>query len=98
MHWFISHYLNTYLGEAEERYRRYARESVFSHQRLLFTLWHNISDLRNGGCEGLAKEIIRVLDEEINSRTAIVSQGIRDLSKDVQLDPNDFTVIDPKVI
>ncbi|RYH13094.1 hypothetical protein EON65_36490 [archaeon] len=28
-------------GEAEDRYRRYAREPVFSHVRLLFTLLHN---------------------------------------------------------
>ena len=32
-------------GEAEERYRTFARNSVFSHQRLLFTLLHHKSDV-----------------------------------------------------
>ena len=32
-------------GEAEERYRTFARSSVFSHQRLLFTLLHHKADV-----------------------------------------------------
>ena len=32
-------------GEAEERYRTFARNSVFSHQRLLFTLLHHKADM-----------------------------------------------------
>ena len=32
-------------GAAEERYRSFGRESVFSHQRLLFTLLHHYKDL-----------------------------------------------------
>ena len=32
-------------GAAEERYRAFGRESVFSHQRLLFTLLHHYRDL-----------------------------------------------------
>lgn len=84
-------------SEAEERYRKFARESVFSHQRLLFTLWQNLDDLKSGGCKGLADEIIRILDEEMAARSGIVRQGIRDLSKDVPLTPNDFSIIDPKV-
>ena len=32
-------------GEAEERYRTFARNSVFSHQRLLFTLFHHKADV-----------------------------------------------------
>ena len=32
-------------GEAEERYRTFARNSVFSHQRLLFTLLHHKADV-----------------------------------------------------
>ena len=36
-------------GEAEERYRGFARESVFSHQRLLFTLLeHHDTVFKNG--------------------------------------------------
>jgi JmjC domain, hydroxylase len=31
--------------EAEERYRTFARNSVFSHQRLLFTLLHHKADV-----------------------------------------------------
>jgi histone demethylase JARID1 len=32
-------------GHAEERYRGFGRESVFSHQRLLFTLLHHRQEL-----------------------------------------------------
>jgi hypothetical protein len=32
-------------SEAEQRYRHFARESVFSHQRLLFTLLNHSQDL-----------------------------------------------------
>ena len=34
-------------GHAEERYRGFGRESVFSHQRLLFTLLHHRAELEH---------------------------------------------------
>lgn len=44
----------------------------------------------------LGTEIKRVVQEEIASREYVLSQGVRDLRKMVQLQPNDFTCIDDK--
>lgn len=35
-------------AEAETRYRLFARESVFSYQRLLFTLLQHANEMRSG--------------------------------------------------
>jgi hypothetical protein len=63
-------------GEAEERYRLYARNSVFSHQRLLFTLLHHKTEIEAQFHSKLATEILKVLEEELAYRPFIFNQGI----------------------
>ncbi len=45
-------------AESVERYRRFARESVFSYHRLVATLWHNRSteQEQGEGQEGLTPD------------------------------------------
>eukprot|EP01034_Spumella_vulgaris_P021348 gene21348-27378_t len=81
-------------GEAEERYRGFGRESVFSHQRLLFTLLEHQETVFKHGRKDLATEVLRVLDEELESRPFLFGQGVRDLSSLVNLPPNNFQLID----
>lgn len=83
------------VGEALDKYRMYGRESVFSTQRLLFTILQNRSDFR-GSCKVLGAEIKRVVQDELTSREYVLSQGVRDLRKMIQLQPNDFGCIDDK--
>ncbi len=45
----------------------------------------------------LAIEVLRVLDEELESRPHIFNQGVRDLSNIVNLPPNNFQLIDSNV-
>ena len=80
--------------EADERYRGFARGSVFSHQRLLFTLMHHKRNIPSHAQIELSKEVIKVVDEELGSRPHILSQGVRDISLMVKLPPNIFDVID----
>mmetsp|Transcript_20408 Transcript_20408/g.29240 ORF Transcript_20408/g.29240 Transcript_20408/m.29240 type:complete len:543 (+) Transcript_20408:93-1721(+) len=81
-------------GEAEERYRHFGRGSVFSHQRLLFTLLEHRNELNPADMKCLANEILKVVNEEIQTRPMIQSQGIRDLSDVVKLPRNKFECID----
>jgi len=81
-------------GEAEERYRFYARNSVFSHQRLLFTLLHHKTEIEAQFHSKLATEILKVLEEELSYRPFIFGQGVRDISAKVKLPPNSFKAID----
>jgi hypothetical protein len=81
-------------GEAEERYRQFARNSVFSHQRLLFILFNHRDDVDPEFHTRLAKEVLGILDEEIFSRPVIFKQGVRDISSTVKLPPNTFESID----
>jgi hypothetical protein len=45
----------------------------------------------------LAKQISRILDEELVGRSIAIEQGVKDLSKFIKLPPNDFSAIDEKV-
>ena len=90
--------------QADERYRTFARSSVFSHQRLLFTLlYHNGQEFgkqRKGDFEdknsylSLLEEIKGTLDEELDARPWLKSQGVRDISSKVNLPMNNFMCID----
>ncbi len=90
--------------EADERYRVFARSSVFSHQRLLFTLlYHNGQEFgkeRKGQFREKASyttlllEIKKCLDEELLARPWLISQGVRDISNKVKLPSNNFRCID----
>ncbi len=44
----------------------------------------------------LGAEIKRVVQDELTSREYVLSQGVRDLRKMIQLQPNDFGCIDDK--
>ena len=87
-----------YGSDADERYRKLARQSVFSHQRLLFTLLNHKRSLvmmeRPQFLLELTNEILKVLDEEVESRPYIFQNGIRDISDKVLLPPNSFDAID----
>lgn len=83
-------------SEADERYRTFARNSVFSHQRLLFTLKHHAAGIPPQGAYDLMEEIRKVLDEEITARNAILTSGVRDISGLVEIPPNNFECIDSR--
>ena len=90
--------------QADERYRSFARASVFSHQRLLLTLlYHNVHEstmdqggqLRDTAAYGaLLQEIKKLLDEELMQRPFLISQGVRDISHLIKLPGNNFGCID----
>lgn len=82
-------------GQAEERYRSVQRASVFSHQRLLFTLLHH------GHAETIStlpEEVMRALEEELTGRPSVLKQGVKSLSDRVKLPPNNFSTIDLKAM
>mmetsp|Transcript_29081 Transcript_29081/g.65358 ORF Transcript_29081/g.65358 Transcript_29081/m.65358 type:complete len:275 (-) Transcript_29081:529-1353(-) len=81
-------------SEAEQRYRHFARESVFSHQRLLFTLLNHSQDMTKVSLLNLSTEVVRVMDEELATRPYIYKRGVKNLSSQIQLPPNDFACID----
>ena len=83
-------------SEADERYRAFARVSVFSHQRLLFTLMHNKTEIPPSALYDLLEEVRKVLQEDIASREAILQQGVRDISALVSIPPNNFERIDSR--
>jgi hypothetical protein len=85
-------------GEAEERYRMFARPSVFSHDRLLFTLLRHPNELKKPARYILANEALKILNEEIATRPYLIEQGIRDISTIKKLPPNKFNVIDKQVM
>ena len=85
----------TYGSDADERYRKLSRQSVFSHQRLLFTLLNHKQSLlmmeKPQFLLELTHEILKVLDEEIESRPFIFQSGVRDLSTKVGVGDMDNT-------
>ena len=77
----------TFGSDADERYRKLARQSVFSHQRLLFTLLHHKSTYCGDKPQfvlELMKEVLKVLEEEIDARPNVFSHGVRDISDKVR--------------
>ena len=81
--------------EAEARYREFARPSVFSHVRLLFTLVEHLGDVDPQYTRQLFEQILEVVDEEMYYRPFAFNQGIRDVRDlGVKLPKNDFRSID----
>jgi len=81
--------------ESVDRYRRYARESVFSYTRLLFTIWQNRKDLTGqpNNLYHLCKEITKAVEMELYVRQSSLEDGIKNLTAALDLNPNDFTII-----
>lgn len=84
-------------AEAEARYRLFARESVFSYQRLLFTLLQHAGEMRSG-LKRLLLETNKIVEDELNFRTFVLRKGVKDLSRVAKLPANNFSVIDDKAI
>ena len=81
--------------EADERYRQFSRNSVFSHQRLLFTLLQHKDELPSLASYVVQEEVRKVVIAEIAARENILSNGVRDISQfGVQIPPNNFNCID----
>jgi hypothetical protein len=83
-------------SEALEKYRMVGRESVFSTQRLLFTVLQNRQDPHTN-YKKLHFEVDKIVREELNGRAYATSQGVRELSGIVDLQPNNFQIIDDAV-
>jgi histone demethylase JARID1 len=92
--------------QADERYRSFGRSSVFSHQRLLFTLLqHNSAEVaaqrrayfrKKEAFLSLLLEVRTCLTEDLAARPWLVSQGVRDISQYVRLPGNNFDEIDER--
>mmetsp|Transcript_20142 Transcript_20142/g.43750 ORF Transcript_20142/g.43750 Transcript_20142/m.43750 type:complete len:705 (+) Transcript_20142:103-2217(+) len=81
--------------DANERYRTFGRPSVFSHDRLVYTMAHHTNELRTKEiCKSLAQELHRLMQEELLLRKKLINAGVRDVSKDVELPPNRLDQLD----
>lgn len=81
--------------DANERYRTFARPSVFSHDRLVYTMAHWYKELRTKEiCSALAQELRRLKNEELLLRAKLIKAGVRDVSNDVTLPPNRLDQLD----
>lgn len=81
--------------DANERYRTFGRPSVFSHDRLVYTMAHHINELRTKDiCKALSNELRRLMEEELLLRDKLLRAGVRDVSKDVDLPPNRLDQLD----
>ena len=90
VHDWISHAV-----DANERYRTFGRSSVFSHDRLVYTMAHHVNELRTKQiCNDLAQELRRLMKEEMQLRQKLISAGVRDVSKEVELLPNRVDQLD----
>jgi len=82
-------------ADANERYRTFGRPSVFSHDRLVYTMAHHINSLRSKeACIAVAQELRRLMQEELLLRQKLINAGVRDVSKDVELPPNRLDQLD----
>lgn len=90
VHDWISHAV-----DANERYRTFGRSSVFSHDRLVYTMAHHVNELRTKQiCNDLVKELRRLMKEEILLRQKLIDAGVRDVSNEVELPPNRVDQLD----
>jgi hypothetical protein len=82
-------------ADANERYRTFGRPSVFSHDRLMYTMAHHVNSLRSKeACQAVAQELRRLMQEELLLRQKLIHAGVRDVSKDVELPPNRLDQLD----
>mmetsp|Transcript_28095 Transcript_28095/g.57486 ORF Transcript_28095/g.57486 Transcript_28095/m.57486 type:complete len:699 (-) Transcript_28095:1291-3387(-) len=92
---FASHDWLQHGVDANERYRTFARPSVFSHDRLVYTIAHHIEELLTPDiCKSLAQELSRLMGEELLMRTKLLKAGVRDVSKEVELPANKLDALD----
>ena len=82
-------------SDANERYRSFARPTVFSHDRLTFTMAHHLSELKKyKNCKSLLQELERVVSEELQLRKKALSEGVRDVSDMIDLPSNRLDQLD----
>jgi histone demethylase JARID1 len=84
----------TFGADANERYRQFSRPSVFSHDRLAFTLANHVEELSLRCCDCLADELRRITREEILLRSKLIDIGVRDVSEQIQLPCNRLDQLD----
>ena len=83
-----------YGKEAALRYRRFARPSVLSHDRVLLLLSYHLEDLDLQTARDLVGELQRLRDEERSLRPALFAKGVQDLSNKLTLPPNRLDFLD----
>lgn len=92
---FASNDWVTHGGEANEKYRSFARPSVFSHDRLAFTMANHLEDQKDGeSCRLLLQELRRAIEEERRLRAKLLKSGVRDISNEVKLPKNRLDRLD----
>ena len=81
--------------EANERYRSFARPSIFSHDRLVFTMANHAEEQGSlAECRLLLEELERLVDEECQMRKELIRSGVRDVSMLIHLPENRMDLLD----
>lgn len=94
---FGSHDWIKFGADANERYRSFARPAVFSHDRLTMTLANNLEDqISLKSSQLLLHELERVVKEELELRDKLLANGVRDVSKMINLPKNRVDQLDEK--
>ena len=92
---FATHDWIAHGSDANERYRSFARPTVFSHDRLTFTMAHHLKEQHTySTCSSLLDELERVVKEELELRKKLLGQGVRDVSKMISLPANRLDQLD----
>ena len=92
---FATHDWIAHGSDANERYRSFARPTVFSHDRLTFTMAHHLQEQKvYKNCKSLLQELERVVEEELDLREKLISQGVRDVSEMIRLPSNRLDQLD----
>ena len=82
-------------SDANERYRAFARPSVFSHDRLTFTMANHLQEQRSYSmCKLLLDELERIVEEELGLRSRLIGTGVRDVSELITLPANRLDQLD----
>jgi hypothetical protein len=81
-------------GDASERYRSICRPSVFSHDRLIFTIATHAKTLDFTCCGLLLNELHRIVEEEVRCRSNLLRMGVRDVTGDIRLPKNRCDQVD----
>jgi JmjC domain, hydroxylase/C5HC2 zinc finger len=85
----------SYGSDANERYRSLGRPSVFSHDRLCFTMANHLQDQKSSmSCKLLLIELQRIVDEELKLRAKLRADGVRDVSSFIRLPKNRLDQLD----
>jgi len=92
---FATHDWIAHGADASERYRSFSRAAVFSHDRLTFTMAnHHKEQQYYRNCNLLAKELKRVIDEELDLREKLIESGVRDVYGLINLPKNRLDQLD----